>query len=137
MDQVVGSADSIKEDPRIGGAGCRGFGSVEATNESLVHPTMPGQGVERLSPGTNRPWDQTLRQLGEGSQASGPQTLPPGDNDQGANPKSLTLEGRPDIDVAMLLALRSAVVTKNSFPMLGHLAPDLNQIETANPPGAR
>jgi hypothetical protein len=49
----------------------------------------------------------------------------------------LTLEGRPDIDAAMVLALRSAVVTKNSFPMLGHLAPDQNLVDSANPPGAR
>jgi len=48
----------------------------------------------------------------------------------------LVLEGRPDIDAAMILALRSAVVTKNSFPMLGHLTADRNQIVAASLPGA-
>ncbi len=60
--------------------------------------------------------------------------LPLHDDDR-ANRESLALAGRPDIDAAMILALRNAVVPKNSFPMLGHVAPEQNLVGTANPRG--
>jgi hypothetical protein len=127
MDQVNPGGD---------GRRCNGSGAVETADEFIVHPAMPGRAVERLASGANRQSVQTFRPLGEGIQGFGPQILPPDDN-QGANRESLALAGRPDIDAAIVLALRSTVIAKSSFPMHGYLAPDQSRNSTVNPPGER
>jgi hypothetical protein len=192
VDHVVEPADSLKENPRVEGHRCNGSGAVEAADEPTVHPATHGQAMERLTPTTTRQSDQTFRQLVEVDSAFGPQILPPDDDDQGVNRESLTLAarpdieaamvlalrstivthgshvpgkatqdrdqlapvrpcgnqaastdetrglvGRPDIDAAMVLALRNTMVTKNDVPMHGYLVPDQNLVDTANPPGER
>ena len=137
MDQVVEPAHSLKENPRVEAHTCNGSGALEAANDSFVHPATREQAVERVAPATTRQSDQTFRQLVEVGAAFGPQILPPDDDDRGVNRESLTLAARPDIEAAMVLALRSTMVAKNDFPMHGYLAPDQNLVDTANPPGER
>jgi hypothetical protein len=76
MEQVVGPSDPLHEDPRVDGSRCNGSCAIAATDGSIVHPTMPGKEAERSPAGTNGQWDQTYRQLEEGSHAFGPQILP-------------------------------------------------------------
>jgi len=133
MNQMPGPADPFGEDPGVDGGRFDGSVAVEATDESKVHLAMPAQEVDRLLPGnSDRQADQTLRQLERFNHTLGQPMPPPGDDDQG---ESLTLAGRPDIDAAMVLALRSASVTKEQFPMLDHLAPGPNPVGTTDPPG--
>ena len=136
MDQVVGLGESVTEKPRVGPR-CNGMGAVAAADESIVRPATAGQRAERLPPSTDRQSDHTACEHGEPSDAFGPRILPPDDDGQKANRESLTLVGRPDIDAAIVLALRSTVVARTSFPMHSYLAPDQNLVDSVNPRGER
>jgi hypothetical protein len=126
MDQMPGPADPFEEDPGVDGGRFDGSVAVEVTDESRVHLAMPAQEVDRLLPGTfDRQSDQTFRQLEQFSPALGQPIPPPGDDDQG---ESLTLARRPDIDAAMVLALRSARLTKKSFLVSDDLPPGRNPV---------
>ena len=112
MDQMPGPAEPFQETPEIDGGRFVGSVAVEATDESNLHLAMPAQEVDRLLPGnSDRHADQTLRQLERFNHTLGQPIPPPGDADQG---ESLTLASRPDIDAAMVLALRSTMVTDQS-----------------------
>jgi len=109
MDQMPGPAEPFQETPEIDGGRFVGSVAVEATDESNFHLAMPAQELDRLLPGnSDRHADQTLRQLERFNHTLVQPIPPPGDADQG---ESLTLAGRPDIDAAMVLALRSTMVT--------------------------
>jgi hypothetical protein len=187
MNQMPGPTDPFEENPGVGGGRFDGSVAVEATDESKVHLAMPAQEVDRFLPGNSDPQvDRTLRQLERFNHTLGQPIPPPGDegpsltlagrpdidaamvlalrstmvNDQSSqvlaeatrdrdqgtlvdtsgNQSAATsglpvLAGRPDIDAAMVLALRSASLTKEQFPMLDHLASGPNSVGTTNPPG--
>jgi hypothetical protein len=132
MDQMPGPADTFKENPGVDGGRFDGSVAVEVTDESRVHLAMPAQEVDRLLPGTSdRQSDQTFRQLEQFSPALGQPIPSPGDDDQG---ESLTLGGRPDIDAAMVLALRSTMVTDQSS-QVPEAAQDRGQLAQAGGSG--
>jgi hypothetical protein len=133
MDQMPGPADTFEENPEVDGGRFDGSVAVEVTDESRVHLVMPAQEVDRLLPGTSdRQSDQTFRQLEQFSPTLGQPIPPPGDDDQG---ESLTLARRPDIDAAMVLALRSTMVTDQSSQVLAEAAQDRGQLALASSSG--
>jgi hypothetical protein len=112
MGHMPGPADPFGENPGVDGGRFDASVAVEATDEFKVHLAMPAQEVDRLLPGTSdRQSDQTFRQLEQFKPALGQPIPPLGDDDQG---ESLMLAGRPDIDAAMVLALRSTMITDQS-----------------------
>ena len=130
---MPGPAEPFQETPEIDGGRFVGSVAVEATDESNFHLAMPAQELDRLLPGnSDRHADQTLRQLERFNHTLVQPIPPPGDADQG---ESLTLAGRPDIDAAMVLALRNARLAKNSFLVCDDLAPGRNPVGTTDPPG--
>jgi hypothetical protein len=164
MDQMPGPAEPFQETPAIHGGRFEGSFVVEATNESEVHLAMPAQEVDCLLPGPSGDDDRresltlagrpdidaamvlALRTTMVSDQGSQDPAETTRDRDQltllgvsGTESASAcgspVHAGRPDIDAAMLLALRSASLTKNGFPMPDHLDPGQNAIGTPEPPG--
>ncbi|HEY5023650.1 MAG TPA: hypothetical protein VII76_01625 [Acidimicrobiales bacterium] len=126
MDHMPGPAEPFQETPEIDGGRFEGSVAVEATDESKVHLAMPAQEVDRLLPGTSdRQLDQTFRQLEQFSPALSQPIPPLGDDDQG---ESLTLVGRPDIDAAMVMALRTTMVTDQSSQDPAQMTRDRDQL---------
>jgi hypothetical protein len=132
MDQVVEPVDSLRENPGVDGGRCDGSGALEAADESIAHPATAGQAVDRMAPGTKRQSDQASRQLEEQSHLLGPHILSLDDH-QGVNRESGTFEGRPDIDAAMVLALRSTMAPDHSSLAPGETTRDRDQLALLAP----
>src|SRR5580700_7221791 len=101
MDQSQWPLDSFEESS---GADCGHddtYNTFVATNESIAHTADSDRSCDQ---------DSQLWHV----------VAPPADDDPRTSPESSTFAGRPDIDAAIVLALRSVDVTHSTFPMLGH-----------------
>jgi len=133
MDQIPGPTDPFEENPGVDGCELDSSVAVETMDGSKVHLAAPVLEVDRLLPGTSdRRSDQTFRQLEQFSPASGQPIPLPGDDAQG---ESLTLAGRPDIDVAMFVALRRTMVTDQSSQVPAAVARGRGQLGLAGTSG--